>query len=105
MWPSVIESLINQKNPYDISAKSDTKNKIARFWFPTLVLNLDIKKALPQEGVEWLFARVYSKQIKNGRFDLEVVIMDAEGDIVALSHHSCLAVSAARNITRNKSKI
>jgi hypothetical protein len=35
--------------------------------------------------------------IQNGRFDIEVVILDETGDIVALSHHVALAVSAERN--------
>ncbi|KAI9781835.1 MAG: hypothetical protein M1839_005627 [Geoglossum umbratile] len=67
-------------------------------WLPTLVLNLDIKKALPAGGVEFLFVRVQTKRVVNGRFDLEVVIMDEEGDIVALSHHAGLILGAERNL-------
>lgn len=100
MWPSVVESLYHEKNPYDLK-NSGSKNQRAKFWYPTLVLNLDIKKSLPKEGIEWLFVRVYTKQIKNGRFDLEVIICDAEGDIIALSHHSCLILGSERNITRS----
>ncbi|KAI1075584.1 thioesterase-like superfamily-domain-containing protein [Whalleya microplaca] len=66
-------------------------------WYPTVALNLDIKKALPPEGVEWLFVRVHAKSAKNGRDDLEVVILDEAGDIVALSHHVVLMLSAERN--------
>jgi hypothetical protein len=39
-----------------------------------------------------------SKLIKNGRMDLEVVILDEEGDIVALSHHIAFAVPLERNL-------
>ena len=94
------------------SAWSDTgsekqearRNGQAAFWYPTVLLNLDVKKALPQEGVKWLFVRVRAKQIKNGRYDLEVIIMDEHNDIVALSHHVCLAVPASRNLAkRNRS--
>jgi len=106
MWPSIVESLYHDENPYDL-AKSGPKsaNPTARFWYPTLVLNLDIKKALPEEGVEWLFARASAKQVKNGRFDLEVVICDAGGELVALSHHCCLMLGADRNTNRSNSKI
>lgn len=66
-------------------------------WYPTLLLNLDIKKALPSEGVEWLGVRVQMKKIQNGRMDLEVQVLDAEGDIVALSHHIGFILDASRN--------
>jgi acyl-CoA thioesterase FadM len=62
-----------------------------------VLLNLDVKKALPEEGVKYLHVRLQAKQIKNGRFDLEIVVMDEGGELVALSHHVCFAVSAARN--------
>ena len=73
-----------------------------QMWYPTLLLNLDVKKALPEEGVRFLFSRVQTKQVKNGRYDLEVVLMDAEGDLVALSHHVVYAVSADRNTAGRK---
>lgn len=74
----------------------------AKFWFPTLLLNLDVKKLLPEEGLEFLFVRVRAKGLKNGRYDLEVVVLDDGGDVVALSHHVCLAVSAERNLAARK---
>lgn len=52
----------------------------------TVLLNLDIKKSLPSEGVEWLFVRVSTKQIKNGRMDLDIIILDDGGEIVALRY-------------------
>jgi len=72
--------------------------RTTHFWYPTILLNLDIKKPLPDEGVEWLFARVDTKEIKNGRMDIEVVILDEGGELVALSHHVALAVGAERNV-------
>ncbi|KAI4222770.1 MAG: hypothetical protein L6R36_005899 [Xanthoria steineri] len=75
-------------------------------WYPTVLLNLDVKKALPEEGVEWLFVRVRAKRIQNGRMDLEVVVLDEEGDLVAVSDHVCLIVGAERNTTRRgRSKV
>jgi len=76
----------------------------ARFWYPTVCLSLDVKKPLPSEGVQWLFSRVRAKQIKNGRMDLEVVILDEEGDLVALSHHIALILGAERNMAKNENK-
>lgn len=79
------------------SSSSNSKIDISKFWFPTLVLNIEIKKLLPPDGVEWLFVRVRPKQIRNGRMDLEVVVLDEEGDIVALSWHVALLVNGERN--------
>jgi acyl-coenzyme A thioesterase PaaI-like protein len=67
------------------------------FWYPTLLLNLDVKKPLPPEGVKWLRIRVEMKKVSKGRMDLEVFVHDAEGDLVALSHHVGLVVDASRN--------
>lgn len=96
-----VEAFINDTNPYDVKTK-DGSTKPARFWYPTVLLNIDFKKPLPEEGVEWLFVRVDTKQIKNGRMDLEVVILDEGGDIVALSQHVALAVGSERNIAARK---
>ncbi|KAI9821579.1 MAG: hypothetical protein M1832_003253 [Thelocarpon impressellum] len=101
-WPQVVESFRPADGPdilEGLQPEAGAKNKgWATHWYPTLLLNLDVKKSLPADGVEWLFVRVRAKSIKNGRFDLEVVILDDTDDVVALSHHVCLIVSAARNI-------
>jgi len=101
MFPQIVESFKAEEDPYAVknaatNPKTGEKN-FARFWYPTIVLNLDVKKLLPEGGVEWLFVRTQAKQIKNGRIDLEVVIMDEAGDVVALSHHVTLVLDAARN--------
>jgi len=59
---------------------------------------------LPAEGVEFLFVRVRAKQIKNGRFDLDVTILDESGDLVALSTHVALVLGSERNMKRNRGK-
>jgi hypothetical protein len=104
MWPMPVEAFIAKVNPYDVKNQKVGKEALrpAKFWYPTLLLNLDMKKSLPEEGVEWLFVRVDSKQIKNGRLDLEVVIMDEGGDIVALSHHVAFALPAERNLAARR---
>jgi hypothetical protein len=107
MFPMPVEAFITRENA---AAAGDLegdggKKSIAKFWYPTVLLNMDIKKPLPDEGVEWLFSRVAVKQIKNGRMDIEVVTMDAEGDIVMLSHHVSLAVSSARNMAGRKTGV
>ena len=77
---------------------------VAKFWYPTLLLNLDVKKALPTKGVEFLFVRARAKQIRNGRMDLEVTILDEGGELVALSNHVILVMDSARNLKRSGGK-
>ncbi|KAI0180129.1 thioesterase family protein [Hypoxylon sp. FL1284] len=88
-----------QKGSTDAKAKEThaRDQQRATLWFPTVVMNLEVKTLLPEEGVEWLAVRVTSKQIKDGRFDLEVVVRDVEGEMVALSHHVAMIVSLERN--------
>jgi len=101
MWPMPIEAHLSEDNPYDVTSNgSQKKEKKRTMWYPTLLLNMDVKKSLPEEGVEWLFVRVEAKQIKNGRMDLEIVILDEGGEIVCLSHHVALAVDSSRNLAQ-----
>lgn len=98
-----VEAFIHDSNPYDVKDTGGAgKSPSARFWYPTVLLNIDFKKPLPEEGVEWLFVRCATKQIKNGRMDLDIVILDEGGDIVALSHHVALAVGSERNVAERK---
>jgi hypothetical protein len=42
--------------------------------------------------------RIEAKTIKDGRNDIDVVIMDGEGEVVALAKHTALVVLVARNL-------
>ncbi|KXL44154.1 hypothetical protein M433DRAFT_68665 [Acidomyces richmondensis BFW] len=74
----------------------------AKMWYPTLLLNLELKKSLPAEGLRYLYVRLQCKMIKNGRYDLELLVKDPLGDLVALSHHVVLAVSSDRNLASRR---
>ncbi|KAL7931592.1 thioesterase-like superfamily domain-containing protein [Trichoderma chlorosporum] len=69
-------------------------------WYPTLAMNLEVKKALPEKGEQWLFLRTSSKQVYNGRFDIEVIVFDMAGDLVALSHHVAMIVNSEKNTAK-----
>lgn len=114
MFPQIVESYVNpfveeaalgQHSEAEVKEFLKSKEPRAKFWYPTLVLNLDVKKLLPEEGVEWLFVRVKAKSIKNGRFDLDIEVWDVGGELVAHSCHASLIVDAARNITRKGKKV
>lgn len=76
--------------------------RLPSFWYPTVILNLDIKKVLPPEGVEWLFVRIQPKNVRNGKMDLEVIIMNDIGEIIALSNHVVLLVGTDRNLAARR---
>ncbi|OAL28137.1 hypothetical protein AYO20_09556 [Fonsecaea nubica] len=112
MFPQIVESYVNpvveeaaigQHSQAELKALLKSGEPSAKFWYPTLSLNLDVKKLLPEEGVEWLFVRVLAKTIRNGRFDLNIEVWDEAGELVASSTHASLIVDASRNTTR-KSK-
>ena len=67
---------------------------------PTLSMTLDVKKKLPEGGVKWLFLRARSLEIKNGRMDVEVTILDEKFELVALSHHVALITPIAGRLYR-----
>lgn len=111
MFPMVVESYTAEEDPYKVSPAGTSDEAVksrrkagptAKFWYPTVVLNLDVKKALPPGGVDFLFCRARSKLISKGRLDIEVVIMDELGELVALSHHVGLVLSASRNLAARK---
>lgn len=110
LFPQIIEQYINPvaEAAAVTEIDMDKLRKIvkenppeAKYWYPTLVLNLDVKKLLPEEGVEMLFVRVRAKVVRNGRFDLDVSVWDEKEEMVAHSNHASLVLDAARNITRN----
>ncbi|CAG8953706.1 hypothetical protein HYFRA_00006595 [Hymenoscyphus fraxineus] len=73
-------------------------------WYPTVVFNLDLKRGVPTQGADWLRMRVISKEIRNGQLDMETMIYDRDGQLVALSSHVNLILSADRNLAQRKSK-
>lgn len=69
------------------------------YWFPTLNCNVEVKKAplKGKEGWQWLFMRIEMSVLRHGRNDLDVVILDEEGEVVALGRQTALVVGAERN--------
>ncbi|KAH6611703.1 thioesterase-like superfamily-domain-containing protein [Chaetomium sp. MPI-SDFR-AT-0129] len=99
-WPYVVEAQRpSRKEAEERERRGETLafRPGTMFWYPTVVLNIELKKTLPEEGLEWLQMRVQSKQIKDGRFDLEVILLDEHGDLVALSNHVNLILGSERN--------
>ncbi|KAJ5458241.1 hypothetical protein N7475_009629 [Penicillium sp. IBT 31633x] len=86
----------------DMRVGGEAAQQKAKFWYPTVTLNVDMKKHLPAEGVEWLYSRIETKVVRDGRTDLEVTVLDEAGDVIALSTQVGLVVSASRNVGTRK---
>ncbi|EWC43784.1 hypothetical protein DRE_07349 [Drechslerella stenobrocha 248] len=89
--------VVEQLDPDSWTDTGKTKLPTSKYWYPTLSLSLDVKKALPKEGAKWVYSKVQSHQIKNGRWDLQVVLLDQNGELLATSSQVALMVDAARN--------
>lgn len=101
-FPAALEELGTQALSSLSSSPPSTRPKSPPFWYPTVTLNIDFKKSLPPQGVDWLYSRVVMKSVRNGRMDIEVIIMDEQGEIVALCSHVGLVVPVERNTSGRK---
>lgn len=71
-------------------------------WYPTLNYGIDVKRRRngsdgKEAGWEWLYVKAEMTESRNGRFGIDVLVVDEEGEIVATSRHVALIVSAERN--------
>lgn len=73
-------------------------------WFPTLALNVDFKRYELGEGHEWLYSHIHIKSVQNGRMDVEVVILDVTGNLVAVATQVALVMSSERNLAKGHVK-
>ncbi|KAF2000165.1 hypothetical protein P154DRAFT_599064 [Amniculicola lignicola CBS 123094] len=67
----------------------------------TLSMTTEIKKRLPDEGVEWLYLRGECKSIENGRMDSELVMFDEGMGIVAVSYQVVVLIPS---VSKNERK-
>ncbi|GKZ74308.1 hypothetical protein AnigIFM60653_009929 [Aspergillus niger] len=77
--------------------KSTIEEGMAQFWYPTVMMNIDIKTRLPPEGVEWLHSRVVTRMLRGSRADLDVLVLDQNQELIATSAQVSLVVDGSRN--------
>ncbi|KAK0742571.1 thioesterase-like superfamily-domain-containing protein [Apiosordaria backusii] len=93
-FPYVVEAY--RPSPGSKTDKPFKANEM--FWYPTIVMSLELKRLLPEtKGVEWLRLRMQSKEIRNGRLDLEVLITGEKGELIAVSNQVNLILGSERN--------
>ncbi|KAK3350598.1 thioesterase-like superfamily-domain-containing protein [Neurospora tetraspora] len=103
-WPYVVEAYRPRTEEESKMEGAQPFRHDARHWYPTVVMNVEQKKAAPEGGPdgdggwEWLRMRVSSKEVRGGRFDLEVLMMDEKGELVVVSNHVGLVLGSERNL-------
>ncbi|KAL4889268.1 thioesterase-like superfamily-domain-containing protein [Aspergillus ambiguus] len=105
MFPMALDGFDTMASAVEGDGAAATRKKPASKWYPTVTMNIDFKKRLPADGVKWLYSRVHTKRVVNGRTDLDVVVLDEAGDVVALSTQVGLVVSASRNVGKRELKM
>ncbi|PTU23479.1 hypothetical protein P175DRAFT_0432778 [Aspergillus ochraceoroseus IBT 24754] len=75
----------------------------SQYALSTLCLSLEFKKR-PDPSTEWVLIRSNSTQVSEGRYDMNMEILDEAGDLLALSNH-VVYVFNLRSRTKKASKI
>lgn len=71
----------------------------------SVAISTEVKKVLPPEGVEWLFLRFFTVQLKDNRMDEQIYLLDVDGEVVAIMHHQVHVVPALSKSKDKKAKI
>lgn len=72
----------------------------AELWDFTLVLDIEFKTRLPEDGLQWTFTRASTKVLNGGRMDLDVTICDDKMNVVCLARQLILALDARRKFSK-----
>nr|POE47142.1 hypothetical protein CFP56_00474 [Quercus suber] len=64
--------------------------------YPTANMTIDVKHGLPKEGAKWVFVRLQTKGVVEGRLDMITEIWDVEGRLVAIAQSLSLVVDLRR---------
>jgi hypothetical protein len=74
-----------------------------RGWYPTLSLDLQFKQR-PKAGNKWCYLQVQSESLLNGRFDITTRGFDEDNNLIMISQHAALRVSASRNTQKRAAR-
>jgi len=75
-------------------------------WMATLSITTDVRKAPPEgkKGWEWLFMRAVVGTCVNGRYSMDVTLVDEEGDVVAIGRRAELVLADERRRGKGERK-
>ena len=67
-------------------------------------MSIDIKRALPGQGTKWLFARMKTLDVRDGRLDVRGELWDEHGDLIALMQYLWFVVDTSRSVIAQASR-
>lgn len=73
-------------------------------WYTTVNMTVDVKRALPREGVKWLFTRMKTNEVVDGRLDVQGQIWDDGGNLIALAQYVWFVVETSRAVVTRAAK-
>ncbi|UZJ53655.1 hypothetical protein CBS101457_002975 [Exobasidium rhododendri] len=77
----------------------------ATIWNNTVSLDIDFKKRLPKEGLDWIHMRLLTKRLQNGRMDLDMTMCDDKLDIICSARQIVLVLEAKKKFTKPSSRM
>ena len=68
----------------ECEGKSPDNNRLfsAPRWYPTVNMRIDVKRQLPPAGFKWLYVRMFTRDVREGRFD-STEIWDSDYNLIA----------------------
>ena len=78
--------------------------EVGKYWMATLSLTVDVKKG-PLEGKKgwgWLFLRARVERCYDGRYTMDITLLDEEGDVVAVGRRAELVLEEERRRPEEK---
>lgn len=73
-------------------------------WYTTVNMTVEVKRALPKEGVKWLFTRMKTNEAVDGRLDVQGQIWDDRGNLIALAQYVWFVVETSRAVVTKAKK-
>ncbi|KAH8681925.1 thioesterase family protein [Xylariales sp. PMI_506] len=66
----------------------------------TVTLNIEFKRRLPKEGVQWIFNRANTRMYDSGRLDIDITICDENMELLCLAHQTNLSLDTKRKFKK-----
>lgn len=73
-------------------------------YYTTVNMSIDLKRALPEEGTKWLFARMRTLDVRDGRLDVRGELWDKHGNLIALMQYLWFVVDTSRSVIAQASR-
>jgi acyl-CoA thioesterase len=70
--------------------QNEAQKNLMAFVYPTISMTTGIRR--DPKGAEWLFVRIQSQKVENGRYSVDITILDEEGELVAVSRNMGLMI-------------